>query len=388
MKEIGLYVHIPFCKQKCKYCDFTSFAQKEDMIEEYMKWLCTEIKEVGEGIRLDIENKYIDDVKVKTIYIGGGTPSYIDETYIKEIMQSIYEYYQVEKDAEVTIEINPGTVNETKLQAYKKAGINRLSIGVQEVNNELLNMLGRIHTYEEFKNTYELARRVGFNNINIDFMLGLPNQTIEDIVHILSEIQELKPEHVSVYSLILEEDTPIKKLVDKNRLIMPKEEIERDMYWKIKNGLEEQGYIHYEISNFAKKGKESKHNMDCWNQKEYMGFGVGAHSYIDGARFSNIDDIKEYIENYKNNKQENNFELHEKQNQETKMKEYMMLGLRKIKGIDCNQFETKFSKDVFDIFGKEIEKLLKEELIEVEEGSIRLSTKGIDLANLVWEEFV
>lgn len=388
MKEIGLYVHIPFCKQKCKYCDFTSFAQKEDMIEEYMKWLCTEIKEVGEGIRLDIENKYIDDVKVKTIYIGGGTPSYIDETYIKEIMQSIYEYYQVEKDAEVTIEINPGTVNETKLQAYKKAGINRLSIGVQEVNNELLNMLGRIHTYEEFKNTYELARRVGFNNINIDFMLGLPNQTIEDIVHILSEIQELKPEHVSVYSLILEEDTPIKKLVDKNRLIMPKEEIERDMYWKIKNGLEEQGYIHYEISNFAKKGKESKHNMDCWNQKEYMGFGVGAHSYIDGARFSNIDDIKEYIENYKNNKQENNFELHEKQKQETKMKEYMMLGLRKIKGIDCNQFETKFSKDVFDIFGKEIEKLLKEELIEVEEGSIRLSTKGIDLANLVWEEFV
>lgn len=388
MKKIGLYVHIPFCKQKCKYCDFTSFAQKEDMIEEYMKWLCTEIKEVGEGIRLDIENKYIDDVKVKTIYIGGGTPSYIDETYIKEIMQSIYEYYQVEKDAEVTIEINPGTVNETKLQAYKKAGINRLSIGVQEVNNELLNMLGRIHTYEEFKNTYELARRVGFNNINIDFMLGLPNQTIEDIVHILSEIQELKPEHVSVYSLILEEDTPIKKLVDKNRLIMPKEEIERDMYWKIKNGLEEQGYIHYEISNFAKKGKESKHNMDCWNQKEYMGFGVGAHSYIDGARFSNIDDIKEYIENYKNNKQENNFELHEKQNQETKMKEYMMLGLRKIKGIDCNQFETKFSKDVFDIFGKEIEKLLKEELIEVEEGSIRLSTKGIDLANLVWEEFV
>lgn len=388
MKEVGLYVHIPFCKQKCKYCDFTSFDQKQEMIDEYIKWLCVEIQEVGEGIKEDIKNKYIDEVKVKTIYIGGGTPSYINENYIKEILKHIYENYKVEKEAEITIEINPGTVNKTKLLAYKEAGINRLSIGVQAVNNDLLKMLGRIHSYEEFKETYKLARSIGFKNINIDFMLGLPNQKIEDINKIVSEIQILKPEHVSVYSLILEDDTPIKKLVDENKLIMPAEELDREMYWLLKQSLEKQGYIHYEISNFAQKGFESKHNLDCWSQKEYMGFGVGAHSYVDGARFSNINILEEYIQNYKNNKQENNFELHEKQDKDAKMKEYMLLGLRKIKGIDCNQFETKFSKDVFEVFSKEIEKLLEKDLIEVEEGYIKLNNKGIDLANIVWEEFV
>ena len=388
MKNIRLYIHIPFCKKKCKYCDFTSFAEKDELIDEYINCLCVEIKEVGEGIKRDIENKYTDEVEVKTIYIGGGTPSYIESKHIKAIMKCIFEHYQVEKDAEITIEINPGTVNELKLKEYKESGINRLSIGVQSTNNELLNMLGRIHNYEKFENTYKLARKVGFSNINIDFMLGLPNQTIKDIEQILSEVQRLNPEHISVYSLILEEDTPITKLVNQNKLIMPKEEIEREMYWKIKKGLEKQGYIHYEISNFSKKNMESKHNIDCWSQKEYMGFGAGAHSYMDGARFSNTDNIQDYIKNYKNNKPENNFILNEKQDEKSKMQEYMMLGLRKINGIDSNQFEIKFEKDVFDIFGKEIEKLLNQELIEVEDGYIRLSNKGIDLANLVWEEFI
>ena len=388
MKEIGLYIHIPFCKQKCKYCDFISFAKKEEMIAEYIKWLCVEIREVGEGIKRDIENKYVDKVKIKTIYIGGGTPSYINETHIKEIIKTIYENYEIENNIEITIEINPGTVDENKLLLYKEAGINRLSIGVQSCNNELLQMIGRIHNYEQFKETYKLARKIGFENINIDFMLGLPNQTIEDINKIISEIKILKPEHVSVYSLILEEDTPMKKLVDEKKLIMPEEELEREMYWMIKRGLEEQGYTHYEISNFAQNGFESKHNLDCWNQKEYMGFGIGAHSYVDGARFSNTPILEEYIENYKNNKPENNFELHEKQDKEAKMKEYMLLGLRKIKGIDCTQFETRFSKDVFEVFGNEIEKLLEKDLIEVEEGTIKLNNKGIDLANIVWEEFV
>jgi len=388
MKEIGLYVHIPFCKQKCKYCDFTSFAGKENLIEEYIKWLCVEIKQVGEGIKLDVENKRSEEVLVKTIYIGGGTPSYIDEAHIKAIMQHIYDNYQVDKEAEITIEINPGTVNESKLQEYKIAGINRLSIGVQSTNNELLEMLGRIHTYEEFENTYKLARNVGFNNINIDFMLGLPNQTMEDIENILETVQKLQPEHISVYSLILEEDTTITKLVNQNKLIMPQDELEREMYWAIKKGLEQQGYKHYEISNFAKNDMEAKHNTDCWNQKEYMGFGAGAHSYVDGARFSNTDELQDYIKNYKEDKPENNFILNEKQNEKSKMQEYMMLGLRKIDGVDCDKFETKFSKDVFEVFGTEIEKLLKQELIEVETGIIKLSNKGIDLANLVWEEFV
>lgn len=388
MREIGLYVHIPFCKQKCKYCDFTSFEQKEDLVEEYIKCLCMEIQDVGQGIKQDIDNKISEEVIVKTIYIGGGTPSYIDVKHIKSIMQHIYNNYQVGKETEITIEINPGTVNESKLQEYKEAGINRLSIGVQSTNNKLLEMLGRIHNYEQFENTYKLARKVGFENINIDFMIGLPNQKIEDIENILQKVQQLQPEHISVYSLILEEDTPITKLVNQNKLIMPEDEIEREMYWAIKNGLEQQGYIHYEISNFSKKGMESKHNTDCWNQKEYMGFGVGAHSYVDDARFSNTDNLHDYIKNYKENKPENNFILNEKQNKTSKMQEYMMLGLRKLAGVDCDKFETKFSKDVFEVFGNEIEKLLKQELIEVENGAIKLSKKGIDLANLVWEEFI
>ena len=388
MKEIGLYIHIPFCKQKCKYCDFVSFSNKEKLIEEYIKCLCQELEEVGEGIKLDIENKVSDIIEVRTIYIGGGTPSFINEKHIEQIMQVIRENYTIQPNAEITIEVNPGTADAEKLKKYKELGINRLSIGVQSTNNNLLNMLGRIHTYEEFESTYNLARKVDFNNINIDFMIGLPNQTIEDVEDILEKVKRLNPEHVSVYSLILEEDTPLSKMVANHELYMPADELEREMYWRIKKGLENLGYTHYEISNFAKPGMEAKHNLDCWEQKEYMGFGIAAHSYVDDARFSNIENIEEYIKNYKENKQENNFILHEKQDLEAKTKEYMILGLRKIEGVDCSKFENKFSKDIFEVFEKEIEKLVREELIEIKEGKIKLSNKGIDLANIVWEEFI
>ncbi|MBQ9298506.1 MAG: oxygen-independent coproporphyrinogen III oxidase [Clostridia bacterium] len=388
MRKIGLYVHIPFCKQKCKYCDFVSFSEKEDLMEEYIECLCQEIEEVGQGINLDVENKICEETEISTIYIGGGTPSYIKEKYIAQIMQTIYDNYIIEKNTEITIEINPGTVNEEKIKKYKELGINRLSIGVQSTKNKLLNMLGRIHTYEEFTNTFDLARKAGFDNINIDFMIGLPNQTMEDIEDILTETKKLNPEHISIYSLILEDGTPMSKMVENKELYIPNDDLERNMYWRIKGGLEELGYIHYEISNFAKPGMESKHNSDCWEQKEYMGFGAAAHSYIDNARFSNIDSIEEYIKNYKEDKIENNFIFHEKQNLEAKMKEYMILGLRKITGIDCSKFENNFSKDVFEVFSKEIEKLIKEELIEIDDGYIKLSDRGIDLANIVWEEFV
>lgn len=388
MKEIGLYIHIPFCKQKCKYCDFVSFPNKEKLIEEYIKCLCQELEEVGEGIKLDIENKVSDIIEVRTIYIGGGTPSFINEKHIEQIMQVIRENYTIQPNAEITIEVNPGTADAEKLKKYKELGINRLSIGVQSTNNNLLNMLGRIHTYEEFESTYNLARKVDFNNINIDFIIGLPNQTIEDIEDILEKVKNLNPEHVSVYSLILEEATPLSKMVANHELYMLADELEREMYWRIKKGLENLGYTHYEISNFAKPGMEAKHNLDCWEQKEYMGFGIAAHSYVDDARFSNIENIEEYIKNYKENKQENNFILHEKQDLEEKMKEYMILGLRKIEGVGCSKFENKFSKDIFEVFEKEIEKLVREELIEIKEGKIKLSNKGIDLANIVWEEFI
>ena len=388
MKQVGIYVHIPFCRSKCQYCDFISFSGKEKLIDEYIECLRFEIREVGQGIKLDIENKYVDNVEVSTIYIGGGTPSYIDSEYIVQIMNDIYTNFEVKENAEITLEVNPGTVDRHKLSAYKEAGINRLSIGVQSANNELLKMLGRIHTYEEFVETYKTAREVGFENINIDFMIGLPNQTMNSIEELIKTVEELRPEHISVYSLIVEEGTKIEEKIQNKELELPSEELERKMYWAVKEKLEKLMYNHYEISNFALKGKEAKHNLDCWNQKEYLGFGVAAHSYSDDARFSNIDELGEYIKNTKENKLENNFVFHEKQDKTSKMKEYMLLGLRKLRGVSCSDFETKFGKDVFEEFGNEIEKLLKQELIEIEEDNIKLSNKGIDLANLVWEEFV
>lgn len=388
MKEVGIYVHIPFCKHKCYYCDFISFADKNSLIDEYIKWLKYEIKEVGQGNRLDYENKLDDLVLVKTIYIGGGTPSFIESKYITEILKTIKENFVVDEDAEITMEMNPGTVDENKLKDYYNCGINRLSIGLQETNNALLKEIGRIHTYEDFENTYSLARNVGFKNINVDLMLGLPNQNILDLENSINKILDLDPEHISVYSLILEENTVLKNKVDQGILTLPEDEMERKMYYTVKNMLENNGYIHYEISNFAKKGFESKHNLDCWSQKEYMGFGAAAHSYTNNFRFSNIENIEEYINNFKNNKEEDNLIFHEKQNRESKMKEYMMLGLRKIEGVNIQQFKNKFVENPIFIFRKEIEKLVNEELLEVDGNFIKLTKKGLDLANLVWEEFI
>lgn len=388
MKEVGIYVHIPFCKHKCYYCDFISFADKNSLIDEYIKWLNYEIKEVGQGNRLDYENKLDDLVFVKTIYIGGGTPSFIESKYITEILKTIKGNFVVDENAEITMEMNPGTVDENKLKDYYNCGINRLSIGLQETNNALLKEIGRIHTYEDFENTYSLARNVGFKNINVDLMLGLPNQNILDLENSINKILDLDPEHISVYSLILEENTVLKNKVDQGILTLPEDEMERKMYYTVKNMLENNGYIHYEISNFAKKGFESKHNLDCWNQKEYMGFGAAAHSYTNNFRFSNIENIEEYINNFKNNKEEDNLIFHEKQNRESKMKEYMMLRLRKIEGVNIQQFKNKFVENPIFIFRKEIEKLVNEELLEVDGNFIKLTKKGLDLANLVWEEFV
>ena len=386
-KHIGLYVHIPFCKRKCNYCDFYSFSNKNELIIDYMKCLIQEIEEVGQGIALDKENGLNDGAIINTIYIGGGTPSYIDSKYILNIMNAIKDNYILNKP-EVTIEVNPGTVNENKLKEYINCGINRCSIGLQSSNNELLNLIGRIHNLDDFMNTYSLARKVGFKNINVDFMIGLPKQTIADIDEMLELINKIEPEHVSVYSLIVEKGTKLYTQINDGSLILPSEDEERKMYWRVKKGLEELGFEHYEISNFAKKGFYSRHNMDYWNQKEYIGVGSGAHSYTDNVRYSNIDNIEEYIENYKKSKQEDNIIFHEKQNVDSKMKEYMILGFRKIKGIEFQEFKNKFGIDLRDVYKNEIAKLKKYELIETNESSIFLSDKGIDLANIVWEEFV
>lgn len=374
MKKLGIYIHIPFCKRKCAYCDFISFSNKTKLIEKYIKALKTEI----EKCKINKGN-YI----VKTIYIGGGTPSFIESKYIVEILNNIKKKFNISEEAEITIEINPGTVDEQKLKDYYNSGINRISFGLQSTRSELLKLLGRIHSYSSFLEGYNLARKIGFKNINVDLMIGLPVQTLEDVKKDLERIIELKPEHISVYSLIVEKETKIEEKIKNKELYLPSEELERKMYWAVKKKLEEAGYVHYEISNFAKLGNESKHNLSCWNQEEYLGFGLAAHSYVDNIRYSNTIDFEEYFDFPENSKI-----IQEKQTQEDKQKEFMLLGLRKIEGIKISDFKNKFIDNPIYLYRESLNKLVTQGLIEIDIDSIKLTNRGIDLANLVWEEFV
>lgn len=369
-KEIGVYVHIPFCKRKCYYCDFISFCEKDELQEKYIN---TVIQEIEDFFNL---NK---NVKIKTIYIGGGTPSFIDGKYIEKIMNT----FNKEGVVEATIEVNPGSASLEKLKKYKECGINRLSIGLQSTEDRLLKKIGRIHNYNDFLATYNLAREVGFDNINVDLMIGLPGQTIEDVKSSLNKVIDLNPSHISVYSLIVEENTIIYNLIEQNKIVLPDEELERNMYWYVKNYLELGGYEHYEISNFAKNGKKSLHNLDCWNQKEYVGFGASAHSYLNRKRFCNIGVLEEYIKDFKNTK-----EVQEVQSFYETKQEYMLLGLRKIKGVCISDFKNKFGENPIFLFKNELNKLIEEGLLEITTNNIKLTNKGLNFANLVWEEFV
>ena len=387
-KQIGLYIHIPFCKQKCSYCDFCSYAEKQDLISKYIKCLLQEIKEVGSNNRADFENGKDDLFSVKTIYIGGGTPSLIESKYIVQTIEEIKSNFELDENTEITIEVNPGTVTLEKLEDYNKVGINRLSIGLQSTHEHLLKEIGRIHTYLDFLDTFRFAREAGFENINVDLMIGLPNQTLDDVKESTKKVMALKPEHISVYSLILEENTKLEDFVIKGKMELPDDEIERKMYWYVKKALEKHKYIHYEISNFAKPGFESKHNSDCWNQNEYIGIGAAASSFMNNARYENTSDLEEYISNIENEKPSKNIQLQELLNDESKIDEYMMLSLRKISGVNITEFKRKFNQNPIIRYNKILEKLIKEELIEIDGNNIRLSSKGIDLANLVWEEFI
>ncbi|HIU52324.1 MAG TPA: oxygen-independent coproporphyrinogen III oxidase [Candidatus Merdicola faecigallinarum] len=384
MKELGIYIHIPFCKQKCKYCDFISYSNKEEKIKEYIKALQKEIQ-----IKL---KKYQKEYLVDTIYLGGGTPSYIEPEKIEDIIKTVKNIIQMKENVEITIEVNPGTVTKRKLEIYKNVGINRLSIGLQTTNHERLKQIGRIHTYEMFLETYQMAKEVGFTNINVDLMIGLPKQRLKEIETDLENILLLQPNHISIYSLIVEEGTVLEKELREGKLILPEEDLEREMYWKVKEILEKNEYEHYEISNFAKKGYQSKHNWNCWNQKEYLGFGIAAHSYMNNIRYSNIDNLQEYIEQMQYAEKIEDLkkieQIQEVQNKEEKQKEYMLLGLRKLKGISIQEFKKIFLENPIYLYRKELDKLVKEELIEVDLDSIRLSNRGLDLANLVWEEFI
>ena len=390
--ELGIYVHIPFCIKKCDYCDFISYSNCFDMQERYVEKLLEEIEENKDLLK----NNFIS-----TIYIGGGTPSAIKPELIKEILDKIYLTAEIEEknEVEITIEVNPGTTTKNNLQMYRNCGINRLSIGLQSTDDAILKEIGRIHNYEQFLDTYKWAGEAGFENINVDLMLGLPGQDIEILKNSLENVVNLKPKpkHISVYSLIVEEETKIEQRIDSGELSLPDDEEERRQYHYMKNFLELNEYKHYEISNFAKPGFESKHNMNCWEQKQYVGFGVAAHSYVDGVRYSNTTDLKEYLnvndnESGDNLKEEEKFNtiktIEETQNKLDMEKEFMMLGLRKLDGVSISKFEQKFGENPIYLFRNELQKLVEEDLLEVDLDDIKLTSKGLDLANLVWEEFV
>ena len=378
MDRFGVYVHIPFCKQKCKYCDFISFASYKEKYKEYVECLINEIR-----------NKKIENPKlVNTIYIGGGTPSILDSEDIINILEAIRNRFKIDTDCEITIEINPGTATKEKLEDYKNAGINRLSIGLQSTSDRILKLIGRIHSYEEFLNTYNLAKEVGFENVNVDLMLAIPTQTESELIDSVQKVIDLKPNHISLYSLILEEGTELEKLISDGKYELLSEELERKMYWETKKLLELNDYKHYEISNFSKKGFESKHNRDCWNQEEYIGFGLAAHSYYNEMRFANIDSLEVYINNIKNNNFEKNIDINEIQDKPAKMREFMLIGLRKIDGVKISDFERKFRINPLFYFRFEISRLTDEDLIEVDLDNIKLTEKGLDFANQVFEEFI
>lgn len=370
----SLYIHIPFCQSKCYYCDFNSYCGKDDLIENYIDSVIMTISHLDE--------------EYKTVYFGGGTPSFIPSKYIKKIMQGVNCH------GEVTLELNPGTVTKEKLQDYKEAGINRLSIGLQATQNDLLKRIGRIHTFEEFEEAYNIARKVGFNNISVDIMFGLPGQTLKDVEETLNYIININPEHISCYSLIIHDE-----LVEKHPdafSSLPTDEEERRMYYLICDRLKEAGFMHYEISNFAKPGFESQHNLCYWNQEEYYGVGAGASGYVGGIRYKNFDNIEDYIvaeTEAEKNSRHNNYQIVEEiQTPESKINEYMILKLRLTSGISVNEAKEKFKINILEKYSNQIEKLINQGLIEKVENEediyIRLTKKGLDLANIVWEEFI
>ncbi len=373
MKEVSLYIHIPFCKQRCFNCDFPTFAGKERFREDYVEALIKEIE--------DKCSNYL----IKTIFIGGGTPSYLEEKELEKLLIAVSKLNLSDK-LEYSIECNPGTVNEDKLKIMKKYGINRISFGLQSCNNQLLKKIGRIHTFKEFLENYNLARKIGFNNINIDLMYGLPNLTIQDWKDTLEKISELRPEHISAYSLIIEEGTAFYKLYEKDKLELPSEDDERVMDKLTKDILKSNGYHQYEISNFALPGKECEHNKVYWSLEEYIGVGSASSSYIDGYRLVNTSNINDYIEKINNNisvvidKYENTIE--------DEMEEFVFMGLRMVSGIDLLKFKKKFGVDINSIYKEVIEKNIKDGLLVVEENKMFLTAKGMELSNSVMSDFI
>ena len=377
MKEIGLYIHIPFCKQKCAYCDFISFEGREADMDGYVTTLIGELKGWHNSLK---------EYHIQSIFFGGGTPSLLSRFQLDAIMQEIHRYFNVESSAEITIEANPGTLNKEKLSYYLKSGINRLSIGLQAWQNELLTTLGRIHRREEFLENYFEARNAGFENISVDLMFGLPKQGFQDWEETLEQILLLRPEHISTYSLKIEEGTPFDRLYGQGKLLLPDEELERSMYHYTITLLGQHGYRHYEISNFAQNGKESLHNKIYWKNEEYIGVGVGAHSFFNKVRFSNTKDMNTYRDLIKNHKSP--MVEQARISSEEEMAETMFLGLRMMEGIDLKDFQRRYQVNLMEKYENQISEFVKQSLLVVAGDKLRLTQRGIDVSNRVFASFL
>lgn len=381
-KSLELYVHIPFCVRKCEYCDFLSAPAGADTQQEYVRNLLLEIEQ--KGVRCT-------DYEVITIFFGGGTPSILKAGWIADILDAIHRNFKVRKDAEITIECNPGTLTFEKLSMYKSAGINRISVGLQSASDAELRELGRIHTYEDFLKSYDLIRKKGFSNVNIDLMAALPGQTLKSYEQTLRRVLALKPEHISAYSLIIEEGTPFYEKYEADELLrekgekpqmLPSEETERLMYERTKELLLAHGYERYEISNYARRGYACRHNIGYWRRENYLGFGLGSASLLENERFHNTTDLTDYLGgDYLAYEQE-------KLDKKSQMEEFMFLGLRMTDGISTECFRQTFGLTVELVYGPVLEQQIADQLLRKEDGRIFLTERGLDVSNYVMAQFL
>lgn len=377
MEDLSIYIHIPFCASKCLYCDFTSFSNQENRVGEYIDSLITEL------------SLYKDEVKnyrIKTIFIGGGTPSAIDAKYIYRILEYIYKNFNLSQDMETSMELNPGTLELEKLRIYKEANINRISIGLQTFDNNILKKLGRIHSGEDFLQTYEALTRVGFDNINVDLIFNLPDQTIDKGMKDVQTLVKLGVKHLSYYSLIIEPGTPLYKLHQENKLKLLDEDRERELYHSVRDYLKENGYLHYEISNFAREGYDCKHNMVYWKIKPYLGVGLSSHSFLNNKRFWNTSSLDDYTRKLNNRA----LPVYEEEyiSREIEMAETCIFGIRLVEGIDKKEFSNRFDLDIKSIYKNSIDKHKEAGLLYEDDRHIKLTDKGLDLANLVEIDFL
>ena len=387
-RPLGIYLHIPFCVRKCLYCDFLSMAATDEVIERYVQALCRQIKK---------EAPIYGAYRVNTIFMGGGTPSLLSGDQLQQILDTVRKYFVVEADAEITMESNPGTLTKEKLAAYRRAGVNRLSMGLQSTEDHLLRALGRIHTWQEFCENFHAARAAGFDNINIDLMSALPGQICADWMETLRKVAALEPEHISAYSLIIEEGTPFydrygEEAIPGGYPALPDEDEERLMYARTEEFLKEKGYHRYEISNYAREGRECIHNVGNWNRVEYAGFGIGAASLIQNRRFQVIADLHTYLQELE--EKEGAWDsLHEEAlelDEAAQMEEFMFLGLRLTEGISVVRFQACFGREITAVYGRILDELEQQELLVFDRirQQIRLTPRGVDVSNYVLAQFL